>query len=645
MNFKYSPGQVGYGAKGSDGSLGTQGLALYFTDFNPITNFIAIETAIANDEVLWSTSPPGTKLPGGRIYLNGDLFIDNRGYVYEINADTDDFEKRDAILSKTGFFFTSGQTTDDGFERWSNIYDGSVKYIIDNNKSSLNYLNPPEIYGIDLENFNRIEFTDNDNGAFSLYSIGEIPEAHDHQSLSIIKDSTGFRIGNLNSGNIIRNTNLTFDVSLLLIHRETSLYSLDTPSGVPLTKREINVPGLFDYNFNLSPGDFQSYAAGSDDITIQWTLPSFTSEPNTKGDLYFYEASTNFAKAYNFNDVSLAKPIVIHDLPPSGSVTINGLGLGTKWQYYMLLSKDGWQKASNKVTAITGSSPYIIKVIKPVSKTLTADYLGVISGGQDVDLSTFVFNTWNASSNVSWMSFYNPASPGVPIIPSGSTGEYTFDVSLERNSGGSSRIGNIALRALSTPNENIIVTQSAYTTSAYFDTNGYLQFLPARTNQTMNIKMDLYIKGSAEGTAANHRRSIKYIQLLKNGTPIYEINTGIVDGGASLDVKESSTGASGYTFSINQTDTVQIKFFNQYRDGGDSWSAKAEGLDCIYGTNIWGSWRRRGGGWAKLNTITKTGGDGTINIDTSKRLYYNKKDTTTCALFKNVQSNPPTINN
>jgi len=35
--FKYAPGKPGYGTKGDKGSDGQQGLAMYFTDINPIT--------------------------------------------------------------------------------------------------------------------------------------------------------------------------------------------------------------------------------------------------------------------------------------------------------------------------------------------------------------------------------------------------------------------------------------------------------------------------------------------------------------------------------------------------------------------------------------------------------------------------------
>ena len=105
MKFQYSPGLIGYGAKGVDGSTGLQALGIYFTDRNPFTDFITLSTSIKNSEVLWSSAAPGTKLPGGRKYINGDLFIDPRGFIYEIiDAAIGDYENTGMTLNKSTFF-------------------------------------------------------------------------------------------------------------------------------------------------------------------------------------------------------------------------------------------------------------------------------------------------------------------------------------------------------------------------------------------------------------------------------------------------------------------------------------------------------------------------------------------------------------
>ena len=49
MNFQYSPGILGDGAKGQDASAGIDGLALYVTDNDPVSNILNIVSPIAND--------------------------------------------------------------------------------------------------------------------------------------------------------------------------------------------------------------------------------------------------------------------------------------------------------------------------------------------------------------------------------------------------------------------------------------------------------------------------------------------------------------------------------------------------------------------------------------------------------------------
>ena len=84
MKFQYSPGQIGYGTQGADGSIGLTGNAIYFTDRNPGSDFIRMRSLIENNEILWASAVPGTKLPNGRTYSSGDIIIDYRGFVHQI---------------------------------------------------------------------------------------------------------------------------------------------------------------------------------------------------------------------------------------------------------------------------------------------------------------------------------------------------------------------------------------------------------------------------------------------------------------------------------------------------------------------------------------------------------------------------------
>ena len=287
MKFQYSPGLFGYGAKGTDGSDGLQGMALYFTDYDTIFNLQTIENAIKNDYVLLSSVAPETKLPGGRQYISGDLFIDSQGIVYVIDASEDEFSEVGALNKNA--YFTKGVATGN-FWRYYNSYDISSKegYIIDNNLSLDSNYNvvPSKIYGIELKDFTRIEFTDINTSinAFSIYSIGANPTTDNHMALAIIRDSNGFRIGNINDS--IRNTNLIFDISLLQLKKEDgNRFSIDTPSGTILTNAEKNTHLLFDPNFEDEPAKFINFESISDTtIKINWNLLDFTSDTSIYGN-------------------------------------------------------------------------------------------------------------------------------------------------------------------------------------------------------------------------------------------------------------------------------------------------------------------------------------------------------------------------
>ena len=147
--FRYAPGMPGFGTKGSDGSAGLQGLSMYFTDYNPDTQASSINIRIANNQVLWSTT--SDVLPSGRVYVTGDLFVDDQGRVYEINAETDTFQYKFANLNTSGYFISAETTTDTyTYNRYFNSND-SPKYIIDNvyAEGVIAYYDiPSEIYNI-----------------------------------------------------------------------------------------------------------------------------------------------------------------------------------------------------------------------------------------------------------------------------------------------------------------------------------------------------------------------------------------------------------------------------------------------------------------------------------------------------------------
>ena len=298
--FQYAPGMPGFGTKGKDGSVGAQGIAMYFTDLNPVTDINTINLKILNNQVLWSGS--SSVLPDNRVYVTGDLFFDGDGKAYEINAETDTFTYKFASLNMGGFFVPLGINSDNGFQRYFNS-NNSPKYIIDNIYTELGAINytesPTTIYGITPENFARIEYSNVQKAGslnqifnpFTVYSAGEIAGLDDQKSMAIVRDNSNnlFRIGNIDDNGNLRNVNLIFDVSSLIQTKQPgNTFSLNTPVGSVLTNYEIAANTIFDPNFNNDPITFVTNM-GTTDASVSWVLSDFTNDPGVTGDLYFYE--------------------------------------------------------------------------------------------------------------------------------------------------------------------------------------------------------------------------------------------------------------------------------------------------------------------------------------------------------------------
>jgi len=358
MKYQYSAGLIGYGAKGASGSDGFQGMSMYFTDFDAIFNMANIENAIENNYVLWSSAPPQTSLPLGKTYVTGDLLVDAKGDIFTIDAETFTFSPTVGKFSKVDFFEWLTDTPD-GFGRYYNINNPSEGYLIDNVRmlTPNDYVTGKTIYGVPLKEFTRIEYCDiseNSKNAFSLYSTAENKFVDDNQSLAIVYDvnTESFRIGNVDFLDTIRNTSLTLDASLV-IHNRPHNFGLNTPDGNILTNREINPITLFnDPSFNAKPLSFYSSSSLAHKINVYWTLADFASGSGVSGDLYFSKDSST-VKVYNLLDVSEGSSIILHNVEPTGYVTFDGLKIGQRYNYHMMVKQDGWERSSDISTRIS----------------------------------------------------------------------------------------------------------------------------------------------------------------------------------------------------------------------------------------------------------------------------------------------------
>lgn len=614
MKFQYSPGLLGYGPKGTNGTDGLSGMAFYFTDYEPELNKFPVMNAIMNNEVLWSKAEPETKLSGGRSYNIGDVFVSSRGAIYEItDIITGDFINTGRVLSKVTFFDTNNQLVTEGFERWFNIYDSTAanRYLIDNNRSSAdNYLFPSQIYGVDLKNYARIEYSD--TSTFTLYSTAENALSDEHKALALIITSAGnFRLGNVD-GNI-RNANLFLDVSLLQVNRENR-FPINTPSQTVLTNLEKNTNLLFDPEFNIAPPGFATFDSGADSITMFWNLSDFTSDPSIKGDLYFFR-DVSTTRNYNLRDVSYGTPMVFHDVDDSGSLTVEGLQLGESCKYKMSISKDGWERSSEVMPATVGSTPYYITVLDPSPlPLLSADLFGKFYKNLDwkypVCISTYTSPTsnWGVTSDKSWLSVLPPTA-------NGSTGTYcpAFDVSLNVNTEYLPRTGIVTIKGTaSLPTASVFVSQDrrapractfkmVSTVSTDYDARARVVFDPS-IQPGQNVLLSGRLQTTARARGGSHTaRTNTQITLYKNSVRVTEASAYAYSTGGSVCV----TDTEDFLVWVTAGDVLEVR--------------QGPLFDCVYWTSGTNGWEE-GAGWMRLDSALD--GYDVFTYDANKR-YWN----------------------
>lgn len=417
--FKYAPGRPGIGTKGFDGSIGLQGLSMFFTDFDPVTESGTLNIRIASNETLWKLTV--SNLPDGRKYNVGDLFVAQSGETYEItNTVTGAFSKIFANLSSGGFFLPLGVSSTDGYARFFNS-NTTPKVIIDNvytTSGAINYTaSPVSIYGIQPQEFARIEYSNvviNSRNPFSVFTSGTVGiPADDAKSIAIVRETSGntFRIGNLDDAGNLRNVNLTFDVSLLSQTKQAgNSFNKNTPSGAILTNYEIAANSLFDPAFNPDPASFTAiFNTGTLSALVSWNLADFTDDTDVTGTLYFLTSGKPYSGVYAFDAVTY-KPLVFQDVQTAGSVTITNLSLTNIYTCYMKLSTpNGWIRNSVSRNAFAA--------------TITVAPSSFVHNVSDAQTDTF-----NVTSNVAWVASFIQNPEGMMTINSSTM--FTYDGSL-----------------------------------------------------------------------------------------------------------------------------------------------------------------------------------------------------------------------
>jgi len=220
--FKYSSGVPGYGAKGTDGSVGLGGLSIFMSDYDGITDQTTLSTRISHNQVLISSSLDN--IPGypERVYQNGDLFVDKNLSVYEIDLTQLYLYKSTNLTfeSASSLFIPSILAQNGNYQRYTNNKSSSPYSIIDVNYTGLSvgnlYANPSEAYGTYTSNYGQVFVVNWDPQAggpdkfpFVMYTSGE-----DQANAFVItkeRYNPTFRIGNKDVNGVQRDVSMAFD--------------------------------------------------------------------------------------------------------------------------------------------------------------------------------------------------------------------------------------------------------------------------------------------------------------------------------------------------------------------------------------------------------------------------------------------------
>ncbi|MCK9446432.1 hypothetical protein M0Q50_06035 [bacterium] len=545
--FKYAPGKPGFGTKGDPGINGNQGLSIYFTDLNPVSQSLEINTRIKNNKVLFA-STPDISLPSNRIYITGDLFIDSTGGAWEINAEIDTFSIIGNI-NLGGFFVPLGISSSEGYERYFNS-NSSPKYIIDNvytDAGAVDYTQTPSfIYGIAPVNFTRIEYTNVKNesnyNAFTAYTIG----SDDNKGFAIIYDELNktFRIGNVGNGEIIRDTNITFDVSSLIVTKQNGIntFNKNTLPGTILTNYEIDANCLFDPIFNREPSSFYTQISGND-CSIFWNLEDFTNDLNISADLYLYEDITSFNGNTYSIDSSIIKPLIFSNIDISGNLRITNLKNLTPYSCYIKLNKNGWIRKSSIKSIFPG-----ILTVSP--NTFIEPSGGSINKGIDIN------------SNIEWNYelIQNPSDFIYNIISSstGYDGSLYFDVSTNLNP---ARTGIIRL----TPKGGAHVDVSIYQQTPYISIQSILTLDSTMgTNDNKTAIYTLNTDASLPGTTA--------VNLTLDWWPSADNNMNAIENGQSYHTADITVSAPGKGTVTLPNESENLYAQESWNPAGYSWN-------------------------------------------------------------------------
>ena len=416
-NFQYAPGLPGYGTQGINGTDGSLGFSMFFTNLSGVDNKSDIKTRILKEQILWS-SDPSIVLPNNRKYQTGDTFVDTLGRVYEINlSDSDKFIFTGTYLNTSDIFVFFDKINDIGVLRYHNQYIGTT-YAVDSVFSTMvtDYTqNPDTIYGIKPVNFERIEYSDispelRGYNPFTLYTSG----VYDSNSIALVRNTVDntFRLGNTYPDKAIRNVNFVFDVSHLSVSKNYIVNNA-IASGEVLTDYEISIPNLKNPIFINAPSFTYKNDIAATDVSIYWNLQDITGTNNTASviaDLHIHQDFTPSSnKWYNFaNFETDTSVMVFHNIDLSGVIGITGLTTGKTYTTYIRVYQNGWQRETSRIKIYPGITTLLdISLGSGLPQSLNATSITGATAGDTyyLDISSNVLCNITTDIPVSWLHF------------------------------------------------------------------------------------------------------------------------------------------------------------------------------------------------------------------------------------------------
>lgn len=254
--FTYSPGMVGYGTRGVDGSIGLAGIATYFSAYDGNSDSVTIKSKITANKELFSTED---FLPGYpfRVYNNGDIFIDKNARIFQIDFNETNFYKDTGIFLNTSGFFIQGptQTSAPEFIRYSNAFE-TDKFLMDtvytNNVGNYTQY-PTSIYDNSPLYFANVKYIGSDIvGGLSGYypfQIWTIGSPINDNAIALVREqnSNVWRFGNYDSGSVRTDASLYLDFP--------DVYVSGTIHGIidgTITTTNLYLPGWLKVNADTS---------------------------------------------------------------------------------------------------------------------------------------------------------------------------------------------------------------------------------------------------------------------------------------------------------------------------------------------------------------------------------------------------------